>query len=249
MFTDSHCHLYYEYYEDLGQILENAEEHHVNRFFLASSNRKDMEEVLDTSKNYDTVFACLGIHPEDVDTYQEEDLEFLEMHLQDEKVIAIGEIGLDYHYTKENKEAQKSLFRKQLDLALKYNIPVVIHSRDATFDTIAILKEYPSVKGVIHSFSGSLETANIYIKMGYKLGVNGVVTFKNSHIKEVIKEIYPSILLETDAPFLTPHPHRGERNEPKYIYDIALFLSDYIGISLEELENITNQNIKEIFDK
>ena len=133
-------------------------------------------------------------------------------------------------------------------MALKYNVPVVIHSRDATEDTIAILKEYPLVKGVIHSFSGSLETARIYMKMGYKLGINGVVTFKNSHLKDLLPEILHAIVLETDSPYLTPHPYRGIKNSPKYIKTIALFISEYLDISLNDLAEITNRNIHVVFD-
>lgn len=248
MFTDTHCHIYKEYYEDIEQILFNAKECHVGRFFVAGSNHESNVEVLQTI-NYSNVYGCLGIHPEEVETYQDSDINFIEENLGNDKIIAIGEIGLDYHYTKDNKEKQKILFERQLELASKYSMPVVIHSRDATEDTITILKKYPNVKGVIHSFSGSLETAQIYIKMGYKLGINGVVTFKNSHLKEVVKEVSSSIVLETDSPYLTPHPHRGEKNEPKYIFEIATFLSEYLSISLEELLLITDRNIHEIFDK
>ena len=249
MFTDTHCHLYGEYYEDISSVIQRANNAGVSSFFVAGCNQKSNEEVLNVIHAYSNVYGCIGIHPEEVDTYQEEDLDFLESHLLDDKVIAIGEIGLDYHYTKENKEEQKKLFERQLKLAQKYHLPVVIHSRDATEDTITMLKKYPNVKGVIHSFSGSVETAKIYIKMGYKLGINGVVTFKNSHLKETVLEVLDSIVFETDSPYLTPHPFRGTKNEPKYVYDIASFVSEISGKSLEELSEITSKNIKEIFDK
>ncbi len=249
MFTDTHCHVYHEYYENLNEIFENAKNNHVSRFFLAGSSQDSNEEVIETIDKYSFVYGCIGIHPEEVDHYQEENLCFLEQHFNDSKIIAIGEIGLDYHYTKENKEAQILLFRKQMELARKYHLPVVIHSREATEDTICVLKEYPDVKGVIHSFSGSLEVARIYLKMGYKLGINGVVTFQNSHLKEIIPEILEGIVLETDSPFLTPHPYRGKRNEPSYVWNIANFLCEISGKTLEEIAEITNRNIKEIFDK
>ena len=249
MFTDTHCHLYGEYYEDISSVIQKAEEVGISRFFVAGCNQKSNEEVLNVIHMYSNVYGCLGIHPEEIDTYQEEDLAFLENHLLDPKVIAIGEIGLDYHYTKEKKEEQKILFEKQLMLAQKYHLPVVIHSREATEDTITLLKKYPNVKGVIHSFSGSVETARIYIKMGYKLGINGVVTFKNSHLKDTVLEVIDSIVFETDSPYLTPHPFRGMQNEPKYVYDIATYVSEISGKSIEELSKITNQNIHEIFDK
>ena len=155
---------------------------------------------------------------------------------------------MDYYYTKETKEKQIEILRKQLSIAEKLKVPVVIHSREATKDTIDILKEY-NVKGIIHSFSGSLETAKIYVKMGYKLGINGVVTFKNCNLKEVYKYLSPeNIVLETDSPYLAPVPYRGKRNEPAYMIEVAKFMADIFNISLEELAKISNKNISEIFD-
>jgi len=133
-------------------------------------------------------------------------------------------------------------------IAEEYNLPVVIHSRDATLDTIELLKKY-SVKGIIHSFSGSIEIARIYIQMGFKLGINGVVTFKNSKLKDLLPEIFPHIVLETDSPYLTPHPFRGTQNSPKYIRNIAEFIADYLKISISQVERVTNDNIKHVFDK
>lgn len=248
MFVDTHCHLYQEYYESVTDEIKDSQKNDVGYYIVSGCDHKSNQEVIELVSSYPMVYGSIGIHPEYADSYQETDLLFLEQHIQDKKIVAIGEIGLDYHYTKENKEKQQLLFRKQLDLALKYNVPVVIHSRDATEDTIAILKEYPLVKGVIHSFSGSLETARIYMKMGYKLGINGVVTFKNSHLKELLPEILHTIVLETDSPYLTPHPYRGTKNSPKYIKTIALFISEYLDISLNDLVEITNRNIHEVFD-
>lgn len=248
MFTDTHCHIYREYYESIPEVIRRASEVGVNRFIVVGASMRDNVEVLELVKEYSSMYGVIGLHPEEADRYTKEDLLFLEQHLCDDKVIGIGEIGLDYHYTKENKERQKELFRCQLELALKYHLPVVVHSRDATEDTICILKEFFDVRGIIHSFSGSLETANIYIKMGYKLGINGVVTFKNSHLKEILPEIVSHIVLETDSPYLTPHPYRGTTNEPKYIDLIADFICEELHISKSQLEKITNRNISTIFD-
>ena len=248
MLVDTHCHLYKEYYDSFTEVFEESSLNHVSKFIVAGCDQKSNEEVLSLVKNQDSVYGCLGIHPEFVTTYQEEDLLFLEKHLQDSKIVAIGEIGLDYHYDKDSKEQQKELFEKQLILAEKYSLPVVIHSREATKDTIEILQKFPKVKGVIHSFSGSLEVAQMYIKMGYKLGINGVVTFKNSHLKELLPTIVEYIVLETDSPYLTPHPFRGTKNSPKNIKIIADFICDYLQISMDKLVGITNRNIKAIFD-
>ncbi len=249
MFTDSHCHLYKEYYENLDSIIEDSIKQKVNRFINNGCDKLSNIEVLEGIKLYDNMYGTLGIHPENVDSYTREDLKFIEDNLANPKIIAIGEIGLDYHYSKENKDKQINLLELQLQMAEKYHIPVVIHSREATLDTINSLKKY-KVKGVIHSFSGSLETAREYLKMGYLLGVNGVITFKNANIKEVIKEIpLDKIVLETDSPYLTPEPFRGKQNNPSHIIDIAKFVADLKGISLEELAHITNQNIENLFKK
>ncbi len=247
MFCDTHCHLFKEYYEDIDTIIKNASLNQVNRMINAGCDAKSNIEVLDSLKHKE-VYGALGIHPEDVLNYQEEDLKFIEEHLNHEKIIAIGEIGLDYHYGKENREEQLKLFERQLALAEKYQMPVVIHSREATEDTIELLKKY-NVKGVIHSFSGSLEIATIYIKMGFLLGINGVITFKNCRLKEVIEKIdVHNIVLETDSPYLTPVPFRGEKNDPSKIKTIAEFVANLKKISKEELVKKTNENIAQIFD-
>ena len=248
MFTDTHCHLYKEYYENINEIIKEAKENGITRYIVSGCDQSSNEEVMNLIQTGEGIYGNLGIHPENVDDYNQNDLKYIEDNLENEKIIGIGEIGLDYHYTKENKEEQINLFHQQLKLAEKYQMPVVIHSREATQDTIDILKQY-KVKGVIHSFSGSLETAQIYIKMGFVLGINGVVTFKNSHLKEVIEKIDPkNIILETDSPYLTPHPYRGQQNSPKCIKEIANFVADLYGISTEKLSEITNENIGRIFD-
>ena len=249
MFTDSHCHLYHEYYEDLDSLINESINNKVNRFINDGCDRKSNEEVLKLVSIYDNMYGTLGIHPENVNDYTDADLKFIEDNLNNPKIIAIGEIGLDYHYGKNNKLEQIKLLELQLKMAEKYKMPVVIHSREATLDTLNTLKKY-QVKGVIHSFSGSKEIAKEYLKLGYLLGVNGVITFKNANIKEVIKEIpLESLVLETDSPYLTPEPFRGQQNNPSHIIDIAKFLAELKGISLEELSSITNQNLKKYFSK
>ena len=213
------------------------------------SNDKYDKEVLELIEKYPCMYGAIGIHPEDVDSYSLDDIKFIENNISNKKIVAIGEIGLDYHYTKENKDKQIKLFEMQLSLAEKYNIPVIVHSRDATEDTINSLKKF-NCKGVIHSFSGSLETARIYIKMGYMIGVNGVITFKNSKIKDVIKEVgFEHIVLETDSPYLTPEPFRGKQNNPGHVLEVAKFVANLYGISLEELAVQTNKNVTNMYKK
>ena len=249
MFVDTHCHIYREYYEDIDNILNISKENNINYYINNGCNHKSNKEILEQLNQYPNMYGAIGIHPEAVLDYKMEDLKFIEDNLNNPKVVAIGEIGLDYHYGKETKEKQIELLELQLALAEKYNLPVIIHSRDATQDTIDILKKY-KVNGTIHSFSGSLEVANIYIKMGYLLGINGVVTFKNSNLKDTLKQIdVHNIILETDSPYLTPEPFRGKQNNPSHVIDIAKFVSDVYGLSLEVLSDITNNNIKRMYKK
>ena len=248
MFTDTHCHLLSDDYNNINEIINNAQKNKVNRFINNGCDRKANEEILNLIKKYKEMYGAIGIHPTEIDDINDDDFDFIEKNVDKEKVVAIGEIGLDYHYEGFNKEKQQEIFRKQLQIAQNHHIPVIVHSRDATKDTIDILKEY-KISGIIHSFSGSLETAKIYIKMGFLLGVNGVVTFKNCNLKDVLKNIdLKNIVLETDSPYLSPVPFRGTKNEPKNVYVIAKFLSDLYKININDLANITNNNIKRIFD-
>ncbi len=249
MFVDTHCHIFKSDYDNIDEVLNNASNNNVKYYINNGSDREYNKEVLELVKQYDNMYGALGIHPETVDDYSLDDIEFIKNNLSNEKIVAIGEIGLDYHYTKENKDEQIKLLEMQLSLAEEYNLPVIIHSRDATEDTINTLKKF-NCRGTIHSFSGSIETAKIYIKMGYLLGVNGVITFKNCNIKDVIKEVgLDNIVLETDSPYLTPVPYRGMQNNPSHILDIAKFVSELYNVSLEELSYRTNENIKRMYER
>lgn len=249
MFTDTHCHIYNEYYDNnIEQVYEKMKEANVDRIINNGCDSKSNKEVLNILGKYSWMYGAIGIHPESADSYTDEDLKYIEEHINDEKVVAIGEIGLDYYWTKDNKEKQKELFEYQLKLAERVNKPVIVHSREATQDTIDILKKY-NVRGVIHSFSGSYETACIYIKMGFLLGINGVITFKNCNLKDVVAKLdLGNIILETDSPYLTPVPYRGKRNDSSHVFDIAKYICDLKGCTLEELAKETNGNISRCFD-
>ena len=248
MYIDTHCHLSMEDYLDIDKVIEENKDALVEKIVVSGCSRESIEEVMDLKDKYDMVYVTIGYHPEYADTVTEADLDYLKSLLGEKKVVGIGEIGLDYHYTKENKDKQIWLFEEQLKIADAFNLPVVIHSRDATMDTINTLKKY-KVKGIIHCFSGSLETANIYISMGFLLGIGGVVTFKNSKLKDVVNEVpLESIVLETDSPYLTPVPFRGKINSSKYLEYIANFIADIKNISVEELAEITSKNASSLFD-
>ena len=250
MYVDSHAHILNEFYNSLDEVIDNAKKNNVLKIINCAEDIKTSYEVIKLSNTYKgVIYPAIGVHPENVSTFTKEDLMTLEDLITKNKIIAIGEIGLDYYYGKENIEKQKEIFKAQLELAQKYDIPVIIHSRESTKDTIDTLKEY-NVKGVIHCFSGSVETANEYIKMGYKLGINGIATFKNSKkIKDVIRKInLENFILETDCPFLTPEPFRKYKNEPKYIPTIAKYLSELLNKELDEIMNITTKNVFSVFD-
>ena len=248
MFVDSHCHIYSEYYDDIDKVVSSAKEVGVNKLLNNAANLVSSREVIKLSEKYDEMYFSLGIHPESVkDDYEELEKLVLD-NLKNNRFVAIGEIGLDYHYGKETREEQIVLFEKQLKLAETYNLPVIVHSREAIQDTLDCIKKY-KVKGVLHCFSGSLEIAREYMKLGFYFGINGVVTFKNANIKDVIKEIpIDRILLETDAPYLTPEPFRKYKNEPKYIPVIAEFLAKLYGVKIDDISKVTNSNIFNLFD-
>ncbi len=249
MFIDTHCHLSLEDYDDIDSILADNRSAGIDKIIISGCTKESILESLKYCKKYGDVYATIGYHPSEADITTRVDLEKLEEQIQNDKIVGVGEIGLDYHYGKENSEIQKNLFRKQMQLAEKYHLPVVIHSRDATADTIAILKEFPNVIGDIHCFSGSLETAQIYISMGYKLGIGGVVTFKNSNLFKIIESVgLSNILLETDSPYLTPEPYRGKKNSSKYIPFIANRIAEILSVSVEEVSQKTIENTLSLFD-
>ena len=248
MFIDTHCHLEKQYYDDYDLVINNAINNGVTTLIACGCSSLANEESIKVSNNYKNIFSTIGFHPDQASVVTDEDLITLDNQIYNKKVVGIGEIGLDYHYEGYDKEKQIDLFEKQLKLAEKHNKPIVVHSRDAVQDTINILKKH-NLKGIIHSFSGSYEVAKIYLNMGYKLGINGVVTFKNCNLKDVLVKLSPEdIVLETDAPYMTPHPFRGEKNESKNIIITAQFVADIFNISLEELAEITSKNARGIFD-
>ena len=189
-----------------------------------------------------------GFHPEEVDRVSDADLEYLKKVLQEKKTVGLGEIGLDYHYVKDNRAKQIALFEKQLQIAESMNLPVVIHSRDAVKDTIDSLRKF-KVKGIIHCFSGSYETAKTYVDMGYKLGIGGVITFKNSKLGEVVKKIgIENIVLETDSPYLAPEPFRGKKNSSKYLKEIVKKIASVTELSYDDVSRKTTSNSQDMFD-
>ena len=248
MFIDTHCHLSKEDYDDIDLVIKENRENNISKIIISGCSRDSIFESIELSKRYEVIYLTLGYHPSEVETVTDDDLLELENLLKLDKVVGLGEIGLDYYYGKDNKNEQIELFRKQLNIAEKLDIPVVIHSRDAVEDTINILKEF-DLTGVIHCFSGSVETAKIYISMGYMLGIGGVVTFKNSNLYKVVESVgLKNIVLETDSPYLAPTPFRGQKNSSKYIPLIAEKISDILDVNVEEVGVETTKNACSMFD-
>ena len=249
MLTDTHCHVLSEYYDDIEMVINECRNNGIEKIIVSGCDINSNREVLELVNKYDIVYGAIGFHPTELDDFKEEYFKFLEDNLDNSKIVAVGEIGLDYHYDNTDKEKQVYIFKKQLDIASKYNKPIIVHSRDCIQDTYNILKEY-RLTGSIHCFSGSVEMAREFVKIGYKLGIGGIITYKNAKtIKEVVKDIDLSyILLETDSPYLTPSPYRGEYNSPKYIPIIANEIASIKGISNKEVAATTTANAKAIFD-
>ena len=249
MLIDTHCHIYSEYYDDIDEVIERSINDGVSMIIVNGVDRKSNEEILKLVKKYDIVYGALGIHPDQCEKVSNEDFMFIEEHINDDKIVAVGEIGLDYHYDLD-KGMQKELFKKQLDIASKYNKPVIIHSRDSIQDTYNMLKEY-KIKGIMHCYSGSVEMAREFNKLGYLIGVGGIVTFKNAvKLIDVIKSVdLKYIVVETDSPYLTPEPYRGKRNEPKYIKIIMEKICDIKGIEYMALCDTIRTNVFGLFDK
>jgi len=226
------------------------EENGVGTIVNSGASWDSVTEVVELAQKYPFVYAAVGMHPDEVGDLNEERFEYLKSQCQKDKVVAVGEIGLDYYWDNESHDVQKKWFIRQLELARELNLPVIIHSRDAAADTLEIMKEYgQGLRGVIHCFSYSIELAREYVKMGFHIGIGGVVTFKNGRkLKEIAAEIpLERILLETDCPYLAPVPFRGKRNCSAYISYVAQEIASLKGISYEEVVAQTEKNGKELF--
>lgn len=243
---DTHAHILSEFYDDIDELIEELKNKNIIKVINCADSIETSKEVLNIYNKYEGyLLPAVGIHPKNIDN---SNLKTIENIIKEHKVFAIGEIGLDYHYNDENKDEQKEYFIKQLDLALKYDLPVIIHIREAMQECFDILKTRKN-KGIIHCFSGSVEMAREYIKLGYKLGIGGVLTFKNSKLYEVIEKIdLKDIVLETDSPFLSPEPFRGKKNKPCNVLYVAKRIAEIKNISLEEVINTTTATAKQIFD-
>lgn len=256
MIFESHAHYESDGFDpDREQLLASMKENGIGTIINVGSSVETCKATIELMKNYDFIYGALGVHPSDISCLDEESLEWIEKMTAHPRTVAIGEIGLDYYWEKDPQvqERQRYWFRRQLEVARKSDLPVIIHSRDAAQDTMEIMKEayQKEIKGVIHCYSYSREMALEYVKMGYYIGVGGVITFKNARkLKESVEAIsMEKILLETDCPYLAPEPYRGKRNSSLYLPLIAEKIGELKGLSKEEVIRITNENAKRLFRK
>jgi TatD DNase family protein len=252
MLFDTHVHLNAEQYEDdLQEVINRALEKGVQNMVVVGFDEPTIKKAIQIAETYDFIYASVGWHPVDAIDMTDEHLAWIEELAQHPKVVALGEMGLDYHWDKSPKEVQKDVFRRQIRLARKVNLPIIIHNRDATEDVVTILKEehVEEVGGIMHCFTGSIEVAKQCMDMNMYISFGGPVTFKNAKKpKEVATELpLDKLLIETDCPYLTPHPFRGKRNEPGYVSYVAEQIAELKGITYEELAAITTANAKKLF--
>lgn len=252
MLFDTHSHINAEQFnEDLQEVLQRALDAGVANQVVVGFDNETITRAMQMVEAYDYLYAAVGWHPVDAIDMTEADLERIEKLAAHEKVVAIGEIGLDYYWDKSPKDIQQQVFRKQIQLAKRVNLPIIIHNREATQDIVRILKEEKAeeVGGIMHCFTGSAETAKECIEMNFLISLGGPVTFKNAKKpKEVAKEVpLDKLLVETDCPYLTPHPFRGKRNEPSYVKLVAEEIAKLKELSFEEVADQTTRNAKRIF--
>jgi len=246
--TDSHTHLDYQKDGEIEATLKKCDEAGVKRQITIGVSADNQEKVIQLTKQFSSVYGTLGIHPHHAIEY-EDGL----YNPSQPKIIAVGEIGLDYHYNFSPQDVQKIVFEKQLQLAVDHNLPVVMHTREAEEDTLAILKNFPQLQGrvVAHSYTASLAMAKQLLDWGFFIGVNGIVTFpKSDNVREVVSLLpLDRLLLETDSPYLAPIPHRGKENHSYYLPHIAEAVAKIKQISLAEVSKATEQNVERLFQK
>ncbi len=237
--------------EDRDETIQRAFDAGVKYMVVVGFDSETIPLAIEIAEQYETIYAAVGWHPVDAIDMTEDHLKWIEELAAHPKVVAIGEMGLDYHWDKSPKDVQKDVFRKQIQLAKKVQMPIIIHNREATTDIIEILQEEDaqSVGGIMHCYNDSVEYVQACLDMNFYISLGGPVTFKNATLpKEVAVQVpRDRLLVETDAPFLAPHPNRGKRNEPAYVKLVAEQIADLRGISLEELSKFTTQNAFSLF--
>lgn len=248
MLIDTHAHI--DMLENPELAIKEAKDAGVKEIIIPSASEDSFDKILELCHKYNDIYALLGVHPEDCEKFSDSTAKKIIELAKDKKVVGIGEIGLDYHYTKENKDIQKRVFNTQIEIAKMLDLPIVVHDREAHGDVLNILKEQKAKKVLLHCYSGSVEFMRECTSLGYKIALGGVVTFKNAkEPKEVAREVNLSdLMLETDCPYLAPHPFRGSENSPKYIGFVAKEIANLKNISYDSVVIETTKNAKEFFN-
>lgn len=252
MLFDSHAHLNDEQYgDDRDEVIRRALEQGVSRILNIGFNRETIETTLSLAEQYGFIYAAVGWHPHDAATMTDEDLKWIRSLTEHPKVVALGEMGLDYYRNYSPKEVQEEVFRRQIRLAREVGMPIIIHNREADRDVLRVLREEGAeeVGGVMHCFGGDWSMAQECLEMNFLIGLGGPVTFKNAHLPKEIAARVPldRLLIETDSPYLAPHPHRGKRNESGYVRLVAEKIAELRGISFEEVARKTAANACRLF--
>lgn len=254
MYIDTHTHIYDEQFsEDLDQVIRTAQQNGITEQYMPNCDSTTIDSMLNIAEKYPAVcYPMMGLHPCYVKDNYKEELDIVSERLQEKRYIAVGEIGLDYYWDTSFKEQQIEAFNTQIDLALQYDLPIIIHSRESLADCIKYVREKQNgnLKGIFHCFGGNEKEAKKIIDLGFYLGIGGVVTFKNSTLDETLKQYsLDNIVLETDAPYLAPVPHRGKRNESSNIPLIAQKLADIFETNIQNVAKATTANTKKLFKK
>lgn len=250
-YFDSHSHYNDEKFDvDRKDIIKKVYDEGITKTVCVGYNIEKSKEAIDIANTYDFIYATCGISPNDIEDYSEENIKKVEELAKNEKIVAIGEIGLDYYWNKDNKEKQKELFIKQIEIANKLNLPIVIHTRDAFIDTISILKDYPvNKKGIFHCCPLNQELIKEGLKLGFYISFSGNITFKNAKAEPAVTLVpMDKLLIETDSPYLSPEPFRGKRNDPSNVKFVAKRVAEIKGIDMEDVTRITYFNAKTIFN-
>lgn len=254
MLIDTHVHLNaHQYDEDLNEVIQRAQANDVEKMLVVGFDKATIERAVKLAEQYDFIHIAVGWHPVDAIDLTDELLQWIEsIAVTNKKVVAIGEIGLDYHWDKSPKDIQAKVFRQQIQLAKRLKLPIIIHNREAMADCLTILKEEGAneVGGVMHSFSGSVESMQQALALNFHISLGGPVTFKNAKQPKAVAQAVPlnKLLIETDAPYLTPHPYRGQRNEPAHVKLVAEEIAQLRNSTYQEIANITTKNAEKLFN-
>jgi TatD DNase family protein len=250
MLIDTHVHLNSDkLYDDLENVISRAINNDVKEMIVVGFDKITNERAIEIAQKYPFIYATVGFHPTDAKDIKEEDFVLLREQLKHPKVVGVGECGLDFYWDKDHIKEQVSVFKKQIDLSIELNKPLVIHMREASEATYNVLKEYNEIKGVMHCYSGSSEMVPLFINLGMYISLGGPVTFKNGHKpKQVAETVDPEFLIiETDSPYLSPHPFRGKKNEPSRVKLVAEEIARLRNISYKEISDLTTRNARRLF--